>query len=92
MKIKVMLSQPFKDMVGKGEFVLNLRKCTVKYLIAHLAHKYPKFGSEIYNKDGSITDYVSIMVNDAPIDILKGVDTVLSDNDNVLIFVPIGGG
>lgn len=92
MKIKVKFLQPYKSFVGKDEVILELDGGDIKYILTKLSEQYPKFGGAIRGEDGSITDYISIFINDKPLSASDWLETKLADKDEILIFFPISGG
>ena len=86
MNLKLNLLKPFSDVIGKKELNINFQGSTFKDLVDYLVSDYPKLHDELYDEDGKITDYLSVFVNDKPLSVLAGVDTELSDGDELLFF------
>ena len=92
MKLKIELTKPFSDAVGKRQLELEFEGKTVEELLKILVDKYPKLKKEFYTEDGGVTDYMMVFVNDKPISALNGTDTGLNNGDKLLFFFPISGG
>ena len=92
MEIKLNLLKPFSDIVGTKELGFEFDGKTLEELLRALVEKYPKMREELYSKEDELTDYISIFVNDKPLSAVGGVEIVLNDGDELLIFMPISGG
>jgi len=92
MKLKIKLLKPFSDAVGKSEIELDFDSNTLEDLLKVLVDRYPKLKKEFYTKTDELTEYICMFVNDKPISALKGLDTELKNDDEILFFIPISGG
>ena len=92
MKIKVKLLKPFSDIAGKGEVDLELEEGDVNHALGNLCELHPNLKKELFDEKGEVSYSVNIFVNDKPITALADVDTVLKNGDEILIFMPVGGG
>lgn len=92
MKIKIKLLKPFSDVAGKGEVHLEFSEGDVNFALEELCKKYPDLRKEIFNEAGEIDYTVNIFINDLPISALQNEDTKLSEGDELLLFMPVGGG
>lgn len=92
MKIKVKLLKPFSDIVGKGEVELDLEGEILIHALNKLCEIYPDLKKEIFDDNGEITYSVNIFLNDSPITALQDVNSPIKDKDEILIFMPVGGG
>lgn len=92
MKIKVKLLKPFSDIAGKGEVDLELEEGDVNYALGRLCDVHPGLKKELFDDKGEVSYNVNIFVNDKPITALEDVDTALKNGDEILIFMPVGGG
>jgi len=65
----------------------------INALIELLIEKYGKsFKEVLFDDKGNIRDYLKVMVNGEDIRELDGLNTVLNDGDQVVIFQTIAGG
>ena len=92
MKVRLKLLKPFADAVGKSDLEIVFNGSTLEELLKVLVDKYPKLKKELYTKTNEITDYICIFINDKPISALNGVNTELENDDEILFFIPVGGG
>ncbi|KYK29452.1 hypothetical protein AYK20_09730 [Thermoplasmatales archaeon SG8-52-1] len=92
MKLKIKLLKPFSTVVGKNELEYNFKGIILEDFLKELILKYPKLEKELYNEDSKLTEYLCIFINDKPMTALKGLNTKLKDDDEILFFIPISGG
>ncbi len=92
MKLKIKLLKPFSNAVGKSELELDFNGSTLDDLLKVLVDRYPKLKKEFYTKTNELTEYMCVFVNDKPISALKGLDSELKNDDEILFFIPISGG
>jgi MoaD family protein len=92
MKVVIKLLRPFSKVVGKSELSVDFNSNTLSDLITILIGKYPQLKREFYTKNDELTDLICIFVNDKPISALKGLNTTLKNNDEILFFIPLSGG
>ena len=92
MRLKIKLLKPFSTVVGKNELEYDFKGIILEDFLKELILKYPKLEKELYNKDSKLTEYLCIFINDKPMTALKGLNTKLKDDDEILFFMPISGG
>lgn len=92
MKIKVKLLKPFSDIAGKGMVDIEFEEENVEQALLELCRLYPDLKKELFNEQGEVLFSVNIFVNDKPISALEDVNTRLDEGDEILIFMPVGGG
>jgi molybdopterin synthase sulfur carrier subunit len=79
--------------VGTRELSIELTEgSTVDDLLSIIVKKYPDLANLVYDKKGVFREYLEVAVNKTDIIGLDGLETVLKENDAVLIMPPIGGG
>ncbi|MFW9908649.1 MAG: ubiquitin-like small modifier protein 1 [Candidatus Thorarchaeota archaeon] len=73
---------------------IELEADTIRNLLDILKTTYgEKFTRTVIDSEsGNLKQFYSCMVNGKRIELLNGYDTVLSDNDAVALFPPVGGG
>lgn len=97
MAVRVRLYSRLRDAIGRDEIVLDHTPKNVGELIESITRMYgDRFRSAVY-QEGRLRDNLMILVNGHSIKLLKGLETPLSENDNVSIDVIdvieiIGGG
>ncbi len=62
-------------------------------LIDELSNKYGKeFNEVLWDDNGALRDYLKIMLNGEDIREINGLETLLNDGDQVVMFQTIAGG
>lgn len=65
---------------------------TVREIIDDLERRYPGVKQRLCDDDGELRRFVNIFVNDQDIRSLKGLETELSEKDEIAIIPAIAGG
>ena len=65
---------------------------TVDAALKDLALNFPKIKQHLYDKDDNLRRFINIYVNDSDIRDLDGVNTILSENDEISLVPAIAGG
>ena len=92
MKIKVKLLKPFSDVAKTGEVNLEFSEGDVNVASEELCKVHPDLKKEIFDDNGEVDFTVNIFINDMPMSTLQNEDTKLSEGDELLLFMPVGGG
>jgi MoaD family protein len=92
MKIKVKLLKPFSDVAKTREVKLEFAEGNVNTALDELCKVHPDLKKEIFNEKGEVDFTVNIFINDMPMSALKNEETKLSEGDELLLFMPVGGG
>ncbi|KUO69937.1 MAG: hypothetical protein APF77_17450 [Clostridia bacterium BRH_c25] len=80
-----------RDYTGSKETTMD--SClTLKELLLKLCGRYGKKFSEKLFTGESLSEDIIILVNGRHIEHLKGLDTTLSENDEISIFPKVAGG
>jgi MoaD family protein len=88
-KLKVKLLKPFKESVGSGELKVDSDSSNIEDFIMELSSKYPKLKSQLIDSEGKIDYSVNVILNNVPLTDLKHG---IKDDDEITLFIPIGGG
>jgi sulfur-carrier protein len=92
MRIKVRAFANFREILGR-ELGLDVKEgATISDLMEQLCLSRPRLRPAAFDESGGLRDYVIIMMNRKNIDSLMGLNTVLSEGDEVAIFPPVAGG
>ncbi len=87
------LSSILRDAVGAKELVIPSEDIhTVRDMIGVIATVNPTLDAKIIGQDGELTGLVHILVHGRNIIWLQGLDTVVSDKDEVVLIPPTAGG
>ena len=82
----------FRDSLGKDLQVELREGSTVKELLDILSASHKNMKSAIFDESGRVREYVILMKNRKNVDFLEGLNTTLSNGDEVTILPPIAGG
>lgn len=82
----------FRDILGKELQVEIDDGSTVKDLLDRLCSSQQRLKSALFDESGRVREYIVIMKNRKDADSLEGLETTLSDGDEVAILPPIAGG
>ncbi len=82
----------FRDILGKELSVELKDGSTVKDLLDDLIATRQRLKSAIFDESGKVREYVILMKNRKNIESLGGLDTELTEGDEVAILPPVAGG
>ncbi len=92
MKVKVIFFAPFRELFGTGEREVELGNASdVKMLLDILCDTKERLNT-LFDDDGELKSYVTILKNGRSIKMLNGVQTELGEGDEIAIFPPVAGG
>ncbi len=92
MIVRVRAFANFKDILGRDLNVGLKDNSTVKDLLDNLSISHQGFRSAIFDESGQVKEYIILMKNRKNIDFLSGLETKLSEGDEVAILPPVAGG
>jgi molybdopterin synthase sulfur carrier subunit len=93
MRIRVDVYFPFREELGNETIELELpAEATVETAVATLADRYSALCPRLYDAQGRLARYVSVLVNGTSVQFKLGLATPLSDGDRLTILPPVGGG
>jgi molybdopterin synthase sulfur carrier subunit len=94
MKVEVKFFTSLREITSrKLEEIQFHGNLTVGELLNQLSAKYGnEFVKYIYDENGKVHGYLSILVNGESTNVLQGLDTELKTGDTVAILPPVGGG
>jgi sulfur-carrier protein len=82
----------FRDILGK-DMDVEIKDCsTIKDLLDDLISSRQRLQSALFDESGQIKEYVVLMKNKKNINSLDGLETKLSEGDEVAILPPVAGG
>ena len=94
MNVEVKFFTSLREITGKKVDKVQLQTAiTVEELLILLSGRYgTEFREYVYNKEGKVQGFLSILVNGKNINALQGFSTELKEGDVVAILPPVGGG
>jgi molybdopterin synthase sulfur carrier subunit len=82
-----------RDLIGTSAIDLPLPDhTTIGDVLRRLAADYPPLGNKLWNPAGDLTGFVTVLLNGRAVEYLQGMDTPVTDDDNLALFPPVGGG
>jgi sulfur-carrier protein len=82
----------FRDILGK-DMDVEIKDCsTIKNLLDDLISSRQRLQPALFDESGQIKEYVILMKNKKNINSLDGLETKLSEGDEVAILPPVAGG
>lgn len=91
-KVEVKFLTRFIDITGEKTTEIEDAK-DISQLIEALCEKYDEtFRDVLLDEDGTVRDYLKVMVNGEDIRDLDGTETKLNDGDEIVMFQTIAGG
>ena len=94
-RVKVRTILEFTKIFGQGRFEVSLAEgSTVGHFLAELTNTWgDELANRLFEPDGSkLLSHIGLMVNGRSISLLQNMETVLHDEDEILILPPVGGG
>ena len=94
-RVKVRTILEFTKIFGQGRFEVSLAEgSTIGHFLEELTNTWgDELAIRLFEPDGSkLLSHIGLMVNGCSISLLKNMETVLHDKDEILILPPVGGG
>ncbi|WP_336325368.1 ubiquitin-like small modifier protein 1 [Halovenus sp. HT40] len=91
MNIELRFFANFREAVGQKEIGWAVDDgATVGSVLHDVEAEYPEV--DIFDEDGEVREFLSIMKNGRDITYIEGPDTPLDDDDTISVFPPVAGG
>ena len=91
MNVELRFFANFREAVGQKELDWETDDdATVGTVLHAVEAEYPDV--DIFNEDGEIREFLSIMKNGREVDYIEGTDTPLAAEDTISVFPPVAGG
>lgn len=71
---------------------LKVEASTVGEAIQQLAERFPKLRPHLFNEEGRLRSFINLYLGDEDVRHLQGLDTPLSENDELMIVPSVAGG
>ncbi len=82
----------FRDILGRDSQIDLIEGSRIKDLLDYLITSHKRLKSAIFDESGNIREFIIIMKNRKNISSLNGLETALSDGDEVAILPQVAGG
>ena len=90
--IRLKLRPPLTRIIGVKEISVKLREATLREVLEAAGAEYPKFKKAIYEDDGGFSPSYKLIVNRESINLGDDLDTMVTEDDDIFILMPIAGG
>jgi molybdopterin synthase sulfur carrier subunit len=91
--MQVRVYATLRDLVSAKAIELDVRESTdVRRLLRQASSTYPALGAKLWDEQDDLNKSIQVLVNGRAIAFLDGLDTLVSPEDRVDLFPPVGGG
>ncbi|MGA8014661.1 MAG: ubiquitin-like small modifier protein 1 [Candidatus Dormiibacterota bacterium] len=91
MPVNVRVPGPLRRLTS-GSSQVEVDGSTVAQVLADLEARYPGFKDRLYDDGGNLRQFINIYVNDTDIRFGGGLETPVTDRDDVSIVPAVAGG
>ena len=91
MAVTVRVPGPLRRLTN-GSAEVSIDGATVNEALQNLDSAYPGFRDRLYDDHGKLRQFINIYVNDSDIRFGQGLDTPVSDRDELSIVPAVAGG
>ena len=91
MALTVRIPGPLRRLTG-GSAEVAVEGATVGEALTNLDTSYPGFRDRLYDDQGKLRQFINIYVNDSDIRFGQGLDTPVSERDELSIVPAVAGG
>jgi molybdopterin synthase sulfur carrier subunit len=91
MALTVRIPGPLRRLTG-GSAEVAVEGTTVQEALQNLDTSYPGFRDRLYDDQGKLRQFINIYVNDSDIRFGQGLDTPVSERDELSIVPAVAGG
>ena len=91
MPVKVIIPTALRQYTG-GQGTVSVQGGTVAEVLQQLSAEHPEFGKQIFDDTGKLRSFVNIYRNDDDVRYLEGLNTPISERDELSIIPAIAGG
>jgi adenylyltransferase/sulfurtransferase len=91
MAVQVIVPTPLRQYAG-GQRSVSVEGATVGEALHALTSQYPDLGQQLFEGEGKLRSFVNVYRNDDDVRYLEGLDTPISERDELSIIPAIAGG
>lgn len=92
MAVTVKIPTPLRELTADQGTVTADGASTIEELVAHLEASYPGMRERLCDDDGQLRRFVNVFVNGEDVRYLAGLDSALSEGDEISIVPAVAGG
>jgi len=82
-----------RDIMGRSTIEMAVGAgTTAGQVLARLSAGHPGLREKLWDADGQLTGFVTVLLNGRALEYLNGLDTLVADDDTMSLFPPVGGG
>jgi len=92
MAVTVKIPTPLRSLTGEQGTVTAHEASTLQELVEHLETSYPGMRDRLCEADGQLRRFVNVFVNGEDVRFLQGLESALTEGDEVSIVPAVAGG
>ena len=91
--MRVRFYATLRDLVGVSATDLPVEgTADIRHVLDRLIEAYPPLHDKLWDAEGDWSGFVTVLLNGRSIQWLQGLDTLVTDDDAISLFPPVGGG
>jgi molybdopterin synthase sulfur carrier subunit len=91
--VEIRVYATLRDIVGgKSIHLDSAPEMTVEHMLQEILARYPALRTKVFDEEGDLQRAIHVFVNGREVHYLNGLETVVTPEDEVRIFPPVGGG
>jgi molybdopterin synthase sulfur carrier subunit len=91
MELEMRFFATFRQAVGQKTVRQDFEDAsTIGDIVQSLSEEYPDM--DLYNEDGSIREFITIMKDGKDIEHIQGLETEVEEGSTISVFPPVAGG
>ncbi|MEX2376270.1 MAG: ubiquitin-like small modifier protein 1 [Dehalococcoidia bacterium] len=91
MQVSVYIPTPFRRITSNRENV-TVEGTTVREVLDAMEREFPGFANLVYDDDHQVPTHINVYLNNTEIHDLEGIETPVSDGDQVAVIPALAGG
>lgn len=91
MAVTVRVPGPLRRLTG-GQSEVHVEGTTVSEALRSLDSSFPGFNDRLYDGNGQLRQFINVYLNDADIRFGQGLETPVTENDDISIVPAVAGG
>jgi sulfur-carrier protein len=91
MPVSVYIPSPFRRITANRENV-TAEGSTVREVLDAVEREFPGFANLVYDADRKVPNHINVYLNNTEIHDLDGIETAVSDGDQIAVIPALAGG